>query len=96
MAIHEDHAFGALRANPGKWHCLPCWAQAARITSPTDLDNLSRLARTKIDGQSEYERAELSEVPCDVRRRGCDSEHDQSGHPRHEPGWGLVARYPLA
>ncbi len=44
-AAFDNHALAALRAYPGKWHCMPCWASAADLNSPEDVTRLRALAR---------------------------------------------------
>jgi hypothetical protein len=44
-AVFDNHALAALRAYPGKWHCMPCWASAADLNSPEDVTRLRTLAR---------------------------------------------------
>jgi hypothetical protein len=44
-AAFDNHALAALRAYPGKWHCMPCWASAADLNSPEDVTHLRALAR---------------------------------------------------
>ena len=44
-AAFDNHALAALRAYPGKWHCMPCWASAADLNSPEDVTHLRVLAR---------------------------------------------------
>jgi hypothetical protein len=44
-ATFEDHAVAALRAHPGAWHCMPCWARAADLSAPEDVTRPRALAR---------------------------------------------------
>jgi hypothetical protein len=44
-AAFDNHALAALRAYPGKWHCMPCWASATDLNSPEDVTRLRTLAR---------------------------------------------------
>src|SRR5258708_1080537 len=32
----DDHALAALRAHPGGWYCMPCWARAADLSAPEE------------------------------------------------------------
>ena len=41
----DDRALAALRPHPGAWHCMPCWARAADLTTPEDVTWLRALAR---------------------------------------------------
>jgi len=53
-ATFDDHAVAALRAHPGAWHCMPCWASAADLNSPEDVARLQALAR-RLRFSREYE-----------------------------------------
>jgi hypothetical protein len=44
-AAFDSHALAALRAHPGQWHCLPCWAREAGLNAPKDMEQLRMLAR---------------------------------------------------
>lgn len=44
-AAFDNHALAALRAHPGQWHCLPCWAREAGLNAPEDTGRLRVLAR---------------------------------------------------
>jgi hypothetical protein len=44
-ATFDDHAVAALRAHPGAWHCMSCWARAADLSAPEDVTRLRALAR---------------------------------------------------
>ena len=44
-AAFDSHALAALRAHPGKWHCMPCLASAADLNAPEDVARLRALAR---------------------------------------------------
>ena len=41
----DAHALAVLRAHPGKWHCMPCWARATGLSAPEDVTRLRALAR---------------------------------------------------
>ncbi len=41
-----DQALTALEFQDGKWHCVPCWAAAADLTSAEDQQRLGALGRT--------------------------------------------------
>jgi hypothetical protein len=40
----DNYALTALRAHPGQWHCLPCWAREAGLNAPEDTGRLRMLA----------------------------------------------------
>ena len=44
-AAFEYHVLSVLRAHPGQWHCLPCWARDAGLNAPEDAERLRMLAR---------------------------------------------------
>lgn len=41
----DNHALTALRAHPGSWHCMLCWAREANLNPAEDLVRLRLLAR---------------------------------------------------
>jgi hypothetical protein len=63
-------ALTVLHKQPGKWYCLPCWAEAAGITSLEDFPELGGLALREIETSSLYERGEAAN--CQEQRARCD------------------------
>jgi hypothetical protein len=54
----DNYALTALRAHPGQWNCLPCWAREAGLNAPEDTGRLRMLAgRLRFSREHELTRA---------------------------------------
>ncbi len=78
-------ALPVLNANRGTWYCLPCWAEAARVTSPEHYPILSLLAKKPRAGYSLALMSDPEAPSCGARGRTCESG-------QAHPGWGFVVR----
>jgi hypothetical protein len=66
----DNHALAALRAHPGQWHCLPCWAREAGLTAPEDMGPLRMLAgRLRFSREHESHPRRLLLIKDDVLAR---------------------------
>jgi len=66
-------AIKSLNANPHRWHCLPCWTDAAGL-SLADLPELDVLARAILAKSGGYEVREPDEqCQCERKSRRCDA-----------------------